>query len=90
MCIRDRCISALNGDGLAELMHQIEGIINNSRVEVELVVPYSRYEAIAMIRDEGVILSSEHEQEGTRVRALLHKDAMWRIKRTLNEAEKDS
>lgn len=84
------CISALNGDGLAELMHQIEGIINNSRVEVELVVPYSRYEAIAMIRDEGVILSSEHEQEGTRVRALLHKDAMWRIKRTLNEAEKDS
>ncbi len=84
------CISALNGDGLTELMHQIEGIINNSRVEVELLVPYSRYEAIAMIRDEGVILGSEHEQEGTRVRALLHKDAMWRIKRTLSETEKDS
>ena len=44
------CISALNGDGLAELMHQIEGIINNSRVEVELVVPYSRYEEMC-IRD---------------------------------------
>ena len=47
------------------------------------LIPYDKYEAVALIRAEGRILSETHEEDGTRIRAQLPQSAMHKLKRIL-------
>ena len=49
----------------------IEQKLNSARREVELIIPYSKYEAMNLIREKGMLLSEEHLENGTRVKAFL-------------------
>ena len=53
----------------------------------ELLIPYDKYEAVALIRAEGRILSETHEEDGTRIRAQLPQSAMHKLKRTLGGSD---
>ena len=77
-------VSALTGYGITELLGMIEDKLNFARTEIELLVPYSKYEAIALIRERGVLLSEEHKSEGTLIRAKLDAADIGQLKKILD------
>ncbi len=77
-------ISAKGGVNLDKLLSMIESALNASRREIELLVPYSKYEAIALIRERGMLLEEEHTEEGTRIRALLDQADIGALKKILD------
>lgn len=64
-------MSAKQGSGIHDLLLLIEQKLNSARREVELIIPYSKYEAMNLIREKGMLLSEEHLENGTRVKAFL-------------------
>lgn len=64
-------VSAKRGDGISKLLALIEQKLNACRHEIELIIPYAQYEAISFIHDKGILLSEEHMETGTKVRALV-------------------
>lgn len=81
-------VSALRGTGLEGLLAAVEKALSSRRKELELLVPYEKYEAMALIRGEARILEERHEAEGTYVRAQAGEDTLRRLKRILGEAGK--
>ena len=77
-------ISALTGKGIDGLLAEIENKLNSDRVELDLVIPYSKYDCLHWLRREATILEEEHEAEGTRVKLLLDRDSVWKVKKTLS------
>ena len=78
-------ISAAKGIGIDELLEQIESRINSGRLEVDLVVPYDRYEAMSVIRAEGRILKEDHQGDGAHLKIQINETALWKLKRMLGE-----
>ncbi len=76
-------ISAKTGEGMDVLRREIEASLGARRKKVELLIPYDKYEAVALIRAEGRILSEEHEETGTRICALLEEPSLWKLKKIL-------
>ncbi|MGX5680662.1 GTPase HflX [Schumannella luteola] len=65
-------VSARTGEGIDELLARIAELLPSPEVEVELLVPYDRGEIISRLHVQGRVLATEYEEEGTRVRALVH------------------
>ena len=78
-------ISAARGEGIDLLLSEMERQLNSTRAEIELIVPYDKYEAMTIIRSEGRILFEEHDGEGVHVRAQLEESTMWKLKKILGE-----
>ncbi len=77
-------ISAKSGEGVSELIAAIERALNSARQEIELIVPYSKYEAIAFIRERGMLLEEEHLESGTRIRARLDGADIGQLKKIID------
>lgn len=73
-------ISAKEGTGVDALLAAVEKALSAQQVRVELLVPYHRYEAMALIRSVGRILSEEHTEQGTLVCAMLEERDLARVK----------
>lgn len=80
----DVSISALNGTGLDSLKNSIIAVLNKSTVTFELMIPYSSYDAINAVREQGTIIEERHEQDGTFVKASFSQDAVWRVKKQID------
>ncbi len=76
-------VSALNGGGLDGLLGLIEKMLAESQVRAEFLIPYEKYDAMRLVRSLGTVLSEAHEENGTRVVALLSEDELWRVKQKL-------
>lgn len=79
----DVFISARTGCNVDALLLAVESALGAGREKVNVVVPYSKYEAVNLIRSEGKLLSEEHLAEGTRVEALLDKSTAAKLRRIL-------
>lgn len=77
-------VSALRGTGIEKLLSAVELKLNSARTEVDILVPYSKYEAVSMIRDRGMLLSEEHTETGTHIRALLDAESIGQLRRILD------
>ena len=77
-------VSALRGTGIEKLLSAVELKLNSARTEVDILVPYSKYEAVSMIRDRGMLLSEEHTETGTRIRALLDAESIGQLRKILD------
>ena len=62
-------VSARTGAGLAELAEAIEVDLPGAWVEVNVLVPYTRGDLLSRAHREGEVLSEEHGDEGTRLKA---------------------
>ncbi|WP_345496591.1 GTPase HflX [Nocardia callitridis] len=62
-------VSAHAGIGIEDLRARIAEILGGLDVEVSVLLPYTRGDLLARVHADGRILSSEHEETGTRVRA---------------------
>lgn len=78
------CISAKQGTGLDGLFSAIERTLNSARQEIELTVPYSKYEAISFIRERGMLLEEEHLESGTRIKAMLDEADVGQLKKIID------
>ena len=78
-------ISAKSGQGIDELLEKIESRINSGRLEVDVVVPYDKYEAMNVIRAEGRILKEDHQGDGAHLKIQINETALWKLKRMLGE-----
>ncbi|MBO6060740.1 MAG: GTPase HflX, partial [Clostridia bacterium] len=76
-------ISARDGRGLDTLLETTERMLNSGRHEVDVTVPYSKYEAVSFIHKAGTVLEEEHTEEGTRIRAFLNEADYGQLKKLL-------
>lgn len=77
-------VSALCGTSIEKLLSAVELKLNSARTEVDILVPYSKYEAVSMIRDRGMLLSEEHTETGTHIRALLDAESIGQLRKILD------
>ena len=65
-------VSALTGEGLPELLQLLEDEVPRFATVVDVVLPYSNGALVSRIHDEGEILTEEHLETGTRLKARVH------------------
>ena len=69
---RARFISTRTGEGIAELISQVEQTLPTPQERVDVVIPYSRGDLVDRIHKHGTIHELEHGVQGTHVIADLH------------------
>ncbi len=62
-------VSAHTGDGLDRLRTRLGELVEPREVTVDVTIPYSRGDLVSRLHDEGRIDATEHNQDGTRIKA---------------------
>jgi GTPase len=65
-------VSARTGEGIEELLARIAELIPQPAIEVRLLVPYDRGDIISRVHEGGTVLSTEYDEAGTRITAMVH------------------
>jgi GTPase len=73
-------VSAATGDGIDVLLRTLSDRMRALSRVVELLIPYDHGEALAMVHREGEVVSTSHEEAGTRVRARLSDASAGRLR----------
>ena len=76
-------ISAKEGTALDVLLEAAEEMLNSMRHEVDVIVPYAKYEAVSFIHKVGTVLLEEHTEEGTHIKAYLDEAEYGQLKKLL-------
>ena len=76
-------ISAKSRAGFEDLFQKMELALNGCRTELDLYVPYHKYEAMSLLRTEARILEESHEEEGVRVRVQMDESTLWKLKKIM-------
>ncbi len=72
-------ISAKTGENLPALLTVIEGMLAESLVALEVVIPYGRYDLVTAAYAQGTVEKREEIQEGVRLRLLAPKPLAERL-----------
>ena len=77
-------ISALTGEGIDELLGEVEELLNEGEQEIDVVIPYA-HGALASKLFDGAskVIESEHEENGTRIRAVVPSQLAQQIDKEL-------
>lgn len=62
-------VSSRTGEGIAELRAEIERRLPMPAIEMRALVPYDRGDLVSAVHESGVLISAEHEENGTAVHA---------------------
>jgi GTP-binding protein HflX len=62
-------VSAHTGDGLDELRKRMAGLAVPADMAIDVVIPYHRGDLVARVHADGRVQESEHNADGTRIRA---------------------
>jgi GTP-binding protein HflX len=62
-------VSAASGEGIAELLEKIEGLLPRPEILVRALIPYSRGDLVSRIHSEARIVSVIHKDDGTLMEA---------------------
>jgi len=73
-------ISAATGDGIERLLETIGDRLRERSRLIELLVPYERGDVLAAVHREGEVVTEEHEDAATRLRARLDAVGAHRFK----------
>lgn len=57
-------ISALNGDGIDELLEKIGDSLPQTRKRVKLLLPFDKIKYSALVRENGIVHSEEYNEDG--------------------------
>lgn len=83
-------ISALSGKNLDLLLNRIESQLNSLQTRIELTIPYDRYDAVSIIRENGTILEETHAHDGTHIVAMMEPEKLYKVKKRLGLSGTDS
>ncbi len=79
-------LSAVTGDGIAELRGSIATALREHTIELKLRVPYNRGEVVDAVHRAGEVLSQEHSDDGFVLVAVLPKSDSYRFKEFSDDA----
>ncbi|MGF1652274.1 MAG: GTPase HflX [Actinomycetales bacterium] len=74
-------VSARTGAGLAKLRAAVADRLPRPRVEVDLVVPFTRGDLVSRVHTEGELVELDHVETGTRVHAFVGRDLAEALRR---------
>lgn len=74
-------VSALKGEGLAELLTTIEQVFKEAMVSVKLFLPYREGEMINWLHSRGVVQSEEHTETGVKMEVHVPERDLARVQR---------
>jgi GTP-binding protein HflX len=60
-------VSALYGEGMEDFVESVEDALNAMLVSIELVIPYSKGQALSLIHETGVVETIDYQADGTYV-----------------------
>jgi len=64
-------VSAHSGEGIEELLAAIAEILPSPQIELDLLIPYERGDLIALLHEQGRVLSTVYAETGSQVKALV-------------------
>ncbi|NDG95588.1 MAG: GTPase HflX [Actinobacteria bacterium] len=67
-------VSASSGVGIGELLAAIDADLPRTLVDVDVVVPYERGDLLAQVYREGDVVSVDHEEHGSHLKARVAED----------------
>jgi len=67
-------VSARTGEGLDELRALIAEELPRPTIDVDVLLPYDRGDLVSRLHEEADVISSEHTESGTHVKARVHPD----------------
>lgn len=74
-------VSALTGDGIDDLIAEIERDLPSPRVEVNLLIPYENANLVARAHRDGEVIEISHADTGTRVHAKVNEQLAGLLRR---------
>ncbi len=74
-------ISAINGDGIRNLLEMIMRKIRHPETEVRILIPYNEGWALSFIHESAIVSSEEYAEEGILITAIIHNKHLDRINR---------
>jgi GTP-binding protein HflX len=60
-------ISALTGEGLGDLRAKIDEVLRQQMAPIDVLIPYSHGELVALLHQHGFIEQEEHDETGTHI-----------------------
>lgn len=73
-------VSALNGDGLSDLVSCVEDALAELLRSIEVLIPYAKGDELNMLHEQGNVEFVDYREEGTYVRALVPQAIANRLK----------
>ncbi len=67
-------ISALNGEGLSDLLTQVEGMLEAEMAHISVLIPYQQGELVDLFHRRGLIEEEDHTGEGTQITGLIPRE----------------
>jgi GTP-binding protein HflX len=67
-------ISALTGEGLPELLAQVEDKLESEMAQVSVLIPYEQGELVDLFHRRGLIQEEDHTGQGTKITGLLPRE----------------
>jgi GTP-binding protein HflX len=67
-------ISALNGEGLPDLLTQVEGMLEAEMARISVLIPYQQGELVDLFHRRGLIEEEDHTGEGTQITGLIPRE----------------
>jgi len=64
-------VSARTGEGIAEVLEAVARLLPSPQIELDLLIPYDRGDLIAILHDQGRVVSTEYVEAGTQVTAFV-------------------
>lgn len=74
-------ISARTGYGIETLVKSIEAALPKPRVEIKVLIPFSRGDLVSQVHERGEIISEEYLAEGTKIHAFVDGALAQRIEK---------
>ena len=79
-------VSAATGEGIPELLDQIEALLPRPEILVRALIPYSRGDLVSRIHSEARIVSVSHKDDGTLIEARVKPQLASELTRFLLDA----
>lgn len=72
-------ISALTGEGLPELLEQVEGMLEAEMAHISVLIPYQQGELVDLFHRRGLIEKENHTEHGTQITGLIPRELAGRF-----------
>lgn len=77
-------VCALSGENMDMLLECVSQVLDAGKTDIELTIPYSKYEAVSLIRDRGTLISEEHTPDGVHIKARIDSSDLGKLKKILD------
>ncbi len=74
-------ISAATGEGLDKLLEAIEELLPHKNVKAKILFPFTKAYMTAQIREDGIVMSEDYQEDGVLVEALVEYTLFEKIKK---------